>query len=71
MALARETGDPRALGAALAAHCDAYAGPDNVELRTTEATEIVDIGRTLGDLGLQLLGLRLRVVAHWERGSDA
>ena len=47
------------------------AGPDHVDLRTAEATEIVDLGRSLGDLGLELLGLRLRVVAHWERGLDA
>ena len=67
--LARETGDLRALGAALAAHCDALAGPDHVAVRTAEATEIVDLGRSLGDLGLELLGLRLRVVAHWESGS--
>ncbi len=69
VALARATGDPRALGAALAAHCDAFAGPDHVELRLAEATEIVEIGRSLGDLGLQLLGLRLRVVARWESGA--
>ena len=37
------TGDARALGAALAAHCDAVAGPDHVELRTAEASEIVDL----------------------------
>ena len=66
VALARATGDARALGAALAAHCDAIAGPDHVDVRTAEATEIVDLGRSLGDLGLELLGLRLRVVAHWE-----
>ena len=69
VALARATGDARALGAALAAHCDALAGPDHVDVRTAEATEIVDLGRSLGDLGLELLGLRLRVVAHWESGS--
>ena len=69
VALARATGDARALGAALAAHCDAVAGPDHVDVRTAEATEIVDLGRSLGDLGLELLGLRLRVVAHWESGS--
>ena len=69
VALARSAGDARALGAALAAHCDALAGPDHVAVRAAEATEIVDIGRSLGDLGLQLLGLRLRVVARWESGS--
>jgi len=69
VALARETGDPRALGAALAAHCDAYAGPDHVDLREAEASEIIRTARTLGDLGLELLGLRLRVVARWERGA--
>lgn len=69
VALARRTGDLRALGAALAAHCDAHAGPDNVALREGEASEIVASARALGDLGLELLGLRLRVVARWERGA--
>ncbi len=69
VALARATGDLRALGSALAAHCDAYAGPDHVALREAEATEIVGAARTLGDAGLELLGLRLRVVARWERGA--
>jgi hypothetical protein len=69
VALARQTGDPRALGAALAAHCDAYAGPDHVELREAEATEIIRIAAAIGDVGLELLGLRLRVVARWERGA--
>ncbi len=67
--LARSSGDPRALGAALAAHCDAYAGPDHVLLREAEASEIVQVARAVGDVGLELLGLRLRVVARWERGA--
>ena len=70
VALARATGDARALGAALAAHCDADRRPGpRRRYATAEATEIVDLGRSLGDLGLELLGLRLRVVAHWEAGS--
>ena len=71
VALGRATGDLRALGAALAAHCDAYAGPDHVELREAEATEIVRAARSIADPGLELLGLRLRVVARWERGAMA
>ncbi len=69
LSLARRLGDPRALGAALAAHCDAFAGPDHVALREGEATEIVHTARAIGDVGLELLGLRLRVVARWERGD--
>jgi hypothetical protein len=69
VALARASGDLRALGAALAAHCDAYSGPDHVALRETEATEIIRAARALGDLGLELLGLRMRVIARWERGA--
>jgi tetratricopeptide (TPR) repeat protein len=69
VALARRIGDRRALGAALAAHCDAHAGPDHVALREAEATDIIGCARDLGDLGLELLGLRLRVIARWERGA--
>jgi tetratricopeptide (TPR) repeat protein len=69
VALARQAGDARALGAALAAHCDAFAGPDHVALREAEATEIVAIARAIGDVGLELLGLRLRIIARWERGA--
>jgi tetratricopeptide (TPR) repeat protein len=69
VALARATGDARALGAALAAHCDAFAGPDHVDLREAEAAEVVAVARQLRDPALELLGLRLRVIARWERGA--
>ncbi len=69
VAMARRLDDPRALGGALAAHCDALAGPAYVDLREAEAGEIIELAREVADLGLELLGLRLRVVARLEHGS--
>ena len=60
VALARQAGDARALGAALAAHCDALAGPDHVSLRAAEATEIVDIGRSPATWGCRSSGSAAR-----------
>ncbi|HEU4329569.1 MAG TPA: AAA family ATPase, partial [Lapillicoccus sp.] len=68
VAMARRVGDEPALAHALAAHCDAVAGPDDAELRTQESAEIIDIGTRLGQVELRLLGLRLRIVAVLERG---
>ncbi|HEU4999079.1 MAG TPA: AAA family ATPase [Lapillicoccus sp.] len=68
VAMARRLGDAPALAHALAAHCDAVAGPDDAERRTEEAAEIVDIATGLGQVELRLLGLRLRVVALLEQG---
>ena len=56
---------------ALAAHCDAIAGPADPEARLGEATEIVDGARALGDRRLELLGRRLRLVARLELGDLA
>jgi tetratricopeptide (TPR) repeat protein len=71
LAMARRLGEPRTLARALAAHCDAIAGPDDAEARVAEASEVVAIAERVGDLPMLLLGLRLRVVAHLERGDDA
>ncbi len=71
VAIARRLTDPIALAGALAAHCDAMAGPDHVALRESEAGEIIDLAREGSDVGLELLGLRLRVIARWERGDTA
>ena len=65
--LARRHDDGRALAAALAARCDALAGPDHVTERLTAATEIVALAQGAGDVPLELLGRRLRVVALLER----
>ncbi len=67
--MARRLDDPAALAGALAAHCDSVAGPAYVDLREQQAGEIVTLARQVPDVGLELLGLRLRVVARLERGE--
>lgn len=69
--LARATGDPVTLGNALAAWCDAMAGPDAVTDRLAASSEIVRLAERAGDLPLELLGRRLRVVALLERSDHA
>jgi tetratricopeptide (TPR) repeat protein len=71
VAMARRLGDPSALAGALSAHCDAVAGPAFVDLREQQAGEIVALARQVPDIGLELLGLRLRVIACLERGDLA
>lgn len=67
--LARAAEDPVAVGGALAAQCDALAGPDHAETRRRLATEIVEVARTLRDRELELLGRRHRLVALAETGD--
>jgi tetratricopeptide (TPR) repeat protein len=69
VAMARQVGDPTALGYALAAHCDVIAGPDSCEARLAEATEVAALGQRTADRQLELLGRRLRVVALLEIGD--
>jgi len=69
VALGREAGDPVALGAALAALCDAVAGPDDVERRLALASETVELALQAQDRDLELLGRRLRFVALVELGN--
>ena len=64
--LARTAGESVALGHALAARCDAFAGPDHTADRLAAAGEIVTLAQRAGDLPLELLGRRLRVVALFE-----
>ena len=71
IAAAREVDDLAALGHALAAHCDAIAGPDHSETRRDEAGEIVELARRTMDRPLELLGRRLRAVASLELGDIA
>ena len=68
VAMARRLDDPTALAAALAALCDAIAGPAHVEERHAAATEIVAAARRARDVPRELLGRRLRVVALAEAG---
>ncbi|MFC7503348.1 ATP-binding protein [Nocardioides sp. GCM10030258] len=67
--LARRLGDPRAIAHALAARCDTMAGPAHSERREADAGEVISCARRVGDLGLELLGLRLRIVALLEQGK--
>jgi hypothetical protein len=69
VAMARQVGDPRALGYALAGHCDVIAGPDFCASRRMEAEEIIRLGLHSADPRLELLGRRLRLVALLETGE--
>jgi tetratricopeptide (TPR) repeat protein len=69
IAMARKSGDERALAYALSAHCDAIAGPADCRQRIEEAQEIVRIARSLPDRTMELLGHRLLVVAYLEVGD--
>ncbi len=71
VAIARRVGAPRSVAHALAAHCDAIAGPDDAERRVAEASEVIDLARAAGDRGLEMLGRRLRIVAELELGEVA
>lgn len=69
--LAHCAGDAAALGQALAARCDAHAGPGEVALRAADAARIVHTAREQGDRDTELLGRRLRLVAALEIGDIA
>ncbi|KAA9156015.1 AAA family ATPase [Amycolatopsis acidicola] len=69
--LARGSGDEGALASALAALCDAMAGPDHCLARLSAASEIVGIAERRRDPLLVLLGRRLRLVALLETGELA
>lgn len=66
--LANDARDEDALAQALAARCDAHAGPEHAEQRLNDANEIVRIASAHGDRGTELLGRRLRLVALLEQG---
>jgi hypothetical protein len=69
VAMARRLGNASVLGHALAAHCDAIAGPSHIGERRDEATEIVALGLAAGEPQLELLGRRLLIVALLELGE--
>jgi len=71
VAAARQSGSEAALAYALAAHCDAIAGPADAERRLAETGEIIRLARGIGDRRMELLGRRLRVVACLEVGDIA
>ncbi|HVL27100.1 MAG TPA: hypothetical protein VM390_03060 [Acidimicrobiales bacterium] len=60
-----------ALASALAAHCDAIAGPADAERRAAESGEIVALATALDDRPMEMLGRRLRLVALLEMGDMA
>lgn len=67
--LAERSGDRGALAHALAALCDAIAGPDHTDDRLVLADRIIDLGRQASQPELALLGRRFQVVALLERGE--
>jgi hypothetical protein len=67
--MARRIGDAGAEAAALAALCDALAGPDHVAERLAAADRMVRLSAAAGDPLLLLLARRLRLVARLERGD--
>ncbi|MGB8650954.1 MAG: hypothetical protein WCD35_09855, partial [Mycobacteriales bacterium] len=69
VALARAAEDPVALGGALAALCDAVAGPDFVAERQQHADEVIELALSARDGDLELLGRRLRLLALMEQGD--
>jgi hypothetical protein len=69
VAMAARTGDRRVEAAALAAYCDAVAGPDFVPGRQAAAERMLALAA--GDRATTLLARRLRLVACLERGDFA
>jgi tetratricopeptide (TPR) repeat protein len=67
--LAEMAGDVPVQVAALAAYCDAIAGPDHVADRLAAATRMRALAASVGDTVGVLLASRLRVVALCERGD--
>jgi transcriptional regulator with XRE-family HTH domain/tetratricopeptide (TPR) repeat protein len=71
VALARRTHDRRTLAAVLLHRCWALDGPGDVADALTVAGEVLRIGAELGDPGLTLEGLRIRLAAQFESGTHA
>ena len=69
IAMARAVDDPRALAYALAARCDATAGPEHIDERLAAATEIARLAESVGDRNMELLGRRNRLIALLESGE--
>ena len=62
-------GDSSVIAEALAAWCDVVAGPDHLAERRDAATEILQRGAQIGDVGVEALGRRLLVEALFEAGD--
>jgi len=71
VAMAERIGDPTTEAVALAALCDALAGPDHVAERLAAAGRMLHLADASGDPLLTLLARRLRLVARLEQGDLA
>ncbi|MCA1842540.1 MAG: AAA family ATPase, partial [Actinobacteria bacterium] len=71
VAMAGRVGDPMTEAIALAAVCDALAGPDHVAERLAAAGRMLTLAEASGDPLLVLLARRLRLVARLEQGDLA
>lgn len=69
VAVAEQVNDLAALAYALAARCDALAGPAHIEQRLNDAEETVRLAQQVDNTDLELLGRRLRLVALLEQGD--
>jgi hypothetical protein len=67
--MARASGDPAALGYALASLCDVRAAPDAAQRRAAITAEIVASAAAAEDTQLELLGRRQGIVALLEIGD--
>jgi hypothetical protein len=71
LSLAQAANDESAQAYALAALCDALAGPEHCQVRASYASDIIERARRLRNWPLELLGRRLRFVAVLELGNRA
>lgn len=69
MRLAEEAGDHAALAVALCSHCDVISGPEHVRDRLALTTRIIELAQSVGDSTVELVGLRMRIVARLELGD--
>jgi hypothetical protein len=69
VALARSTGDPATLAAALTARHHALWGVEDIGERLVAATQILEVAEVGRDADLTLQGLRWRIVALLEQGD--
>ncbi|MFI6673739.1 ATP-binding protein [Kribbella sp. NPDC050470] len=69
VAMAERVGHPCVEAGALAAYCDAVAGPGHVDERSVAAGRMLAVAERGHDSPCQLLARRLRLVALMERGD--
>ena len=69
--LARRLGDPITLGHVLLSYRIAARTPDNLDARHPTADELIDIGRTTGEMVFTALGLATRAWSAREAGDVA